>query len=487
MRRFTRTTLAAALLCAAPAFGDMQVPGLDVDGQCVGDQNSDSAVAINEIILAVNNALDGCARRPVEIQFKGMVGDQDFACGTAYAGIGTADSQFVPADFRLYVSNLRLVRISGEEVPIELEQDGIWQYQNVAMLDFEDGTGPCANGNTATNTVVKGTVPSGVYTGITYDLGLPFELNHGNASTAPSPLNFSAMFWNWRDGYKFVRVDTADDKYRIHLGSIGCTGAGPSQPPTSCSAPNLGAVSLSNFNPDHSVIAADLKTLLAASNVDVNEDGTPPGCMSDPDDAEGASLLPRFGLTFPGGQPDAHAQQFFHVSEAHDDGAAHVEIVAASSADGGGALVAHAEFDVNEAIALFFSECLGGSGDECDGGTRLFSAVNPGIRPLDESEPDESLYALAESTTVTLAVTAIDAGLTIRVGDTLLDGVGDSVDLGITPEFHADLESQLALPGGGEPSGTYSASLKLTTTSATYTASEVITLKFTPRDAAHSD
>jgi hypothetical protein len=104
-----------------------------------------------------------------------------------------------------------------------------------------------------------------------------------------------------------------------------------------------------------------------------------------------------------------------------------------------------------------------------------------------QGEPDELLYALAEGTVVTLAVTAIDAGLTIRVGDTLLDGVGDTVDLGTTPEFHADLESQLALSGGGEPSGTYSASLKLTTTSATYTASEVITLKFTPQDAAHGD
>jgi len=481
MRRFTRTILAAALLCAGPAFGHASVPGLDVNGQCVGDQNGDSTVAINELILAVNNALGGCARRPVQIQFKGMVGDQAFACGTAYSGIGTANAQFVPADFRLYVSNLRLVRITGEETPIELEQDGIWQYQNVAMLDFEDGSGPCANGNTATNTVVKGTVPSGVYTGIKYDLGLPFELNHGNASTAPSPLNFTAMFWNWQAGYKAVRIDTADDNYRIHLGSTGCDGAGPSQPPTSCSAPNLGAVSLSNFNPDDSIIAADLKTLLAASDVDVNEDGTPPGCMSDPDDAECAPLLPRFGLTFPGGQPDAGAQQFFRILEAQD--APHVEIFAASSSDGGGALVAHAEFDVNEAIPLFFSECLGGSGAECDGGTRLFSAVNPGISPLEASEPDESLYALAESTTVTLAVTAIDAGLTLRLGDALLDGVGDSVDLGTTPEFHADLESQLALPGGGEPSGTYSASFKLTTSSAIYTASEVLTLKFTPRDA----
>jgi uncharacterized repeat protein (TIGR04052 family) len=481
------THLAAALaLLAAPALAHVDVPGLDLNGQCVGDADGDSAVAINELILAVNNALGGCAALPVEIQFKGMVGDQPFACGSAYGGIGTGDSQFVPADFRLYVSNVRLVSRGGAEVPVALEQDGIWQYQNVAMLDFEDGSGPCANGNAAMNTVVKGTVPSGVYTGIRFDLGLPFDLDHGNATTAPSPLNFTAMFWNWRDGYKFVRVDTADDKYRIHLGSTGCTGGGPSQPPTSCSAPNVGAVSIDGFNATHSVIAADLKTLLANSNVDVNETDTPPGCMADPSDTECADLLPRFGLTFPGGQPDAEAQQFFHLLHEHDGGA-HLEIVVASAADGSGALVAHPEFDTGEAIPLSFDECLGGEDEDCTGGTRLYSAVNPGISPLEESEPDESIYALAEGTTVTLEVTALAAGLSIRLGEVTLDGVGDRVDLGTTPEFHADLLTQLALPGGGEPSGTYAASFKLTTSAAGYSASEVLTLSFTPQASEHHE
>src|SRR5690606_39726454 len=65
-----------------------------------------------------------------------------------------------------------------------------------------------------------------------------FALNHLDASTAPSPLNFTAMFWSWQSGYKFLRVDTADDTFRVHLGSTGCSSPGPSRPPTSCSAPN---------------------------------------------------------------------------------------------------------------------------------------------------------------------------------------------------------------------------------------------------------
>lgn len=471
-------SLAAALCVAPPARAHVHVPGLDANGQCVGDADGDAAVAINELILAVNNALDGCNRRPVEIQFRGMVGDQDFACGSAYSGIGTGDSQFVPSDFRFYVSDVHLVTLGGEEVPVTLDQDGIWQYENVALLDFENGSGPCAAfGNEATNTTVRGSVPAGVYTGITFTLGLPFALNHGNAATAPSPLNFTAMFWNWQFGYKFIRVDTADDKFRIHLGSTGCQGSGPSQPPSSCSAPNRATVSLSNFNPDHGAVVADLKALLSQNDIDSNAADTDPGCMSSPLDADCGPLFNSFGLSFPGGTPIA-GQRFFRVGEpAADD---HKEIVVASSEEDGGALVAHAEFDTSEAIPATFSECLGGSGDDCAGGTRLYTTVNPGISPLEASEPDESLYTLAESTPVTLRVTAIADGLTLRLGDTTLDSAGDTVELGVAPEFHADLEAQLALPGGGEPSGTYAVTFTLTTTAAGYQESSPVTVSFTP-------
>jgi uncharacterized repeat protein (TIGR04052 family) len=486
MQRVHGTLIACGLvaaLCAAPAArADVDVPGLDVNGQCIGDANGDAAVAINELILAVNNALGGCADRPVEIQFKGMVGDEDFACGSAYGGIGTGNSQFVPSDFRFYVSDVRLVTPNGTEVPVTLEQDGVWQYQNVAMIDLEDGSGPCsAFGNEATNTTVRGTVPAGVYTGATFVLGLPFALNHGNASTAPAPLNFTAMFWNWQFGYKFIRVDTADDKFRIHLGSTGCQSSGPSQPPSSCSAPNLSAVSLTGFDPDRSVIVADLKALLSQNDIDSNAPDTDPGCMSSPLDADCGPLFDSFGLTFPAGMPIA-GQRFFRVAAAAADD--HKEIFVASSEDNGGTLVAHPAFDTAEPIPVFLAECLGGTGDECDGGTRVFTTVNPGIEPLAASEPDESLYPLAGGTPVTLRVTAMDAGLTLRLGATTLDAAGDSVLLGTAPDFHADFEAQLALPGGGAPSGNYATTFTLTTSAERYQSSNEVTVTFTPTEAS---
>lgn len=471
----------AALLCAATAaHAHVDVPGLDTNGQCVGDADSDGTVAIHEIVQAVNNALGECPERPVEITFAGMVGDEEFACGRSYGDIGTGAGQLLPSDFRFYVSDVHLVTLGGREVPVTLEQDGMWQVENVALIDLEDGSGPCAAfGNAATNATVRGTVPAGIYTGIRFVLGVPFDLNHGNSAIAPSPLNFTAMFWSWQQGYKFIRVDTADDKFRVHVGSTGCQSDGPSRPPASCNEPNRATIRLDGFNPEHSVIAADLKALLAESDVDTNAPDTEPGCMGSQLDPDCGPIFAGLGLTFPGGQP-APGQRFFSLRAPHDDEDEHKELHVAASEEAGGALIIHPEFDTGEAIPLHFSDCFGGTGDDCAGGMRLFTAVNPGFSPLAASDPDAGRHTIAAGAPITLEVIDIAEGLTLRFGEVALDDAGDTVLLGETPDFHADIETQLLAPGGGEPGGTYTVSLGVTTTADGYEASEPITITFTP-------
>src|SRR5262249_24683963 len=158
----------------------------------------------------------------VNLQFRGMVGADAFACGNQYHGVGTTKADFVPADFRFYVHNIRLVTAEGTEVPVQLDQDGIWQYRDVALLDFENKVPPCNDGTPQTNSVVHGTVPVGTYTGVRFLLAVPFELDHIDEATAPAPLNLDGMFWSWQDGYKFLRIDTAFDNVRVHVGSMGC-------------------------------------------------------------------------------------------------------------------------------------------------------------------------------------------------------------------------------------------------------------------------
>lgn len=82
----------------------------------------------------------------VMLRFKPTVGDKAFACGESYDGIGATSSKITPSDFRLFVHNVRLIDQAGKETPVTLEQDSKWQFENLALLNFENGSGPCANG-----------------------------------------------------------------------------------------------------------------------------------------------------------------------------------------------------------------------------------------------------------------------------------------------------------------------------------------------------
>ncbi len=79
--------------------------------------------------------------RQVSLQFKPMVGVEPFACGRSYSGIGTTGVTITPSDYAFYVHDVVLVDPSGKDVPITLEQDGVFQNGTVALLDFEDGSG----------------------------------------------------------------------------------------------------------------------------------------------------------------------------------------------------------------------------------------------------------------------------------------------------------------------------------------------------------
>src|SRR5436190_1721230 len=82
----------------------------------------------------------------------------------------------------------------GKEVPLTLDQDGIWQHADLTMLDFENKVQPCnAEGTTLTNTVIRGVVAPATYTGVRFRLGVPFDMDHQNEATAPSPLNLTGM------------------------------------------------------------------------------------------------------------------------------------------------------------------------------------------------------------------------------------------------------------------------------------------------------
>lgn len=250
------------------------------------------------------------------IRFAARVGDKDFACGMTYDGLGADKSSVQVSDFRFYVSNIRLIDANKKEVSLELEQDSLWQYKNIALLDFEDGLAGCGEGgNDLLHTKVMGTVPPGTYTGLVFDVGVPFDLNHLDISTAPSPLNLDAMFWAWSVGYKFIRVDMLanGNPYFVHLGSTGCNAASDTEAPTApCSNPNRMTVRFDTFDSQKNFVVADLAELVKGVTLSTSEP-RPPGCMSGPDDSDCKTLFPNLGLGLDTGKLLETPQQFFRM------------------------------------------------------------------------------------------------------------------------------------------------------------------------------
>jgi len=304
---------------AVAAFGAM-LAALGAEGCSDGDALATDAGAFADRGTLVDNGAapdSGATASDVTIRFAAKVGDAPFRCGATFEGVGTTGGQWRPTDFRFYVHDLRVVTAAGE-APVTLRQDGRWQHESVALLDFEDRSGQCANGTTDTNAQVVGTLPAGTtgpITALRFRLGVPFALNHANSATAPSPLNLSTLWWNWQGGYKFARIDgqvanamnpMATDWY-IHVGSTGCDGTAMGGV-TRCAEPNRVEVELAGFDPARNTVVADLGRLLSGSDVRVSAGA--PGCMSGLADPECPVVLRGFGITVAG---TPGAQNFFRV------------------------------------------------------------------------------------------------------------------------------------------------------------------------------
>lgn len=242
------------------------------------------------------------------IDFAARAGSEEVSCGASFPGLGTGGAVRL-RDFRLYVSNVRLVDADGAEVPLTLEDDGVWQQGGVALLDFEDGSAECGDSGTAeTRTQIVGTAEIGEARGLRFTVGVPFAQNHFDSATAPSPLNLSTMFWNWRGGYKFMRIDLRDESnqnnFNIHLGATACMAATPVEAPAApCGRPNRVEVSLDDFDPAAGTVILDLAGLLSGVDTSTNTNMTPPGCMSAPSDPNDCTpVFGNLGLDFSSGQ-----------------------------------------------------------------------------------------------------------------------------------------------------------------------------------------
>lgn len=264
----------------------------------------------------------GSGNKNVTLQFAARVGSADVACGQTYDNLGSQGDSAEIKDLRFYVSNVRLIDSNGAEVPVTLDAGDDFQNDQVALLDFEDGSAGCAeSGTPETNNTVVGSVPEGTYNGLKFDMVVPFDVNHTDLAQAEPPLNISAMFWAWAIGHRFFRLDLDVDgganRWNVHVGSTMCNAPSMLEPPTEeCARPNYGHYSFDSFDPDSNTVVLDIEPLLADSDITANVDMTAFGCQSFPDDSdECTDVYPNLGMDFSTGAcvNDCAEQSVFSV------------------------------------------------------------------------------------------------------------------------------------------------------------------------------
>ncbi len=290
-----------------------------------------AAAGLSLLLAAPAVAHKAPTAKKVDIAFGAVAGATPVACGTAVTGLGSTSKTAQLADLRFYVSDAALISSNGTAVPVKLGADNAFRVTRragaVTLIDLENATGSCAEqGTKATNAHIRGTVPAGTYKGLRFTVGVPSKLNHSDVTAAPAPLNLAALAWSWQVGRKFLKIETADPVFMVHLGSTGCTGNPATGKTVKCSSSNRVPVRLKSFNPARQRVAVDIKALLAGSDLSggmgsmsraAGMDMEMSGCMSGPGEMGCGPVFGALGIawsdTTGGGAASASKQTVFRA------------------------------------------------------------------------------------------------------------------------------------------------------------------------------
>jgi uncharacterized repeat protein (TIGR04052 family) len=241
--------------------------------------------------------LSGCLQKNVttKIFFTPMYNSTALNCQTGFLPIYNKSSEALNLQswkykqLQFFIHNIEIKTRDNTWQPWVMETNS-YQSNNVALLGEICGEiNKQSNWNLELNSLTK----YQDITDIRFTLGIPFSLNHLNPLTQASPLNISSMFWGWRGGHKFMRVElaTKNDDWLFHLGSTGCKALSPVRAPKEeCLQPNRAVISLP-FTQGTTHIALDLSVLL--NNVELTRENS---CQSSPDKQSCKVLFENLGL-----------------------------------------------------------------------------------------------------------------------------------------------------------------------------------------------
>ena len=233
--------------------------------------------------------LTGCNPKPTILPIKLMWGDQVISCNQTLPGL---------PQWRLENIQFYLSEFSNNGQVVYLSDEGNdTQQKNVALIGSN-----CQSDGQWQLLFEQALVPGE----FSFNLGVPFTLNHQSPLTSKSPLNQSDMFWTWQMGHKFFRLDLAKKQiekrdtdrnlqtgWQFHLGSTGCKSASVMRSPKqACAYPNRPRFTLTYQGETGLVL--DLAPLL--SDILNKPELTENSCMSDPHTLICKALFPNIGI-----------------------------------------------------------------------------------------------------------------------------------------------------------------------------------------------
>jgi hypothetical protein len=160
-----------------------------------------------------------------DLRMNVKVGNAPLELGKTYKTPGGAD--FTVDLLKVYVSNVQLVKADGSSLGVPGVSLTSWsaepEAKNVKLMDG----GQMHNATSSSGaTFFKLRAPAAEYKGVRFEVGVPKDLNHRDASTMALPLGLeSGMFWAWNPGYIFFRIEgktVVDGKaqpWLLHMGT----------------------------------------------------------------------------------------------------------------------------------------------------------------------------------------------------------------------------------------------------------------------------
>jgi len=269
----------------------------------------------NSFILLLLSACSKSEQNQV-LTFQTRFEQQNLSCDQT---VKYNDTWLELSQIQLYLSDFSIKSEQGEWQTLTMTTSP-YQTSNVALLGLSCGENKTGKDNwqvTFTDNVNLATA-----SGIRFKLGVPFELNHLNPLTQPSPLNVSSMFWGWQTGHKFMRLEmltkqmttvkTSEQQQQgnwlFHLGSTGCSAPSVVRAPKqACKYANVVDVELAlvqQSNNKQTIVTIDLSRLLSGISLTAEQ-----SCQSARSDKSCQQLFQRLGLIDNSGA----GQQLFKV------------------------------------------------------------------------------------------------------------------------------------------------------------------------------